>query len=166
MADINLQDVNEWNEAWCVPTAFAAITGETPASISSLLSDVAADLGAFVEPMVSAGYNRAIWEAAIKRLGATYTLRGDCSGADLSEAPTIPEYLATANPENVQLVFCVRAIDGARHLFAMQGQTFVDTFTEGKVTATAGAEIPSDYHEFRVACIYTIEPISGVPRSM
>ena len=167
MKQLELSDVDCWTaETWCVPTALAAVSGVTPYVIVSMLSDIAADNGMYAAPKLAAGYNRKHWEQAIIRLGAAYTIRGDCSISDLSGAKTISEYLNESRSKTLQLVFCKRVDGAATHVFAMFGAEFVDVYTSGKVVSADPLLVPAEYSDFRVACVYELGAVTEVPEEI
>ena len=164
---IKLNDVNGWIEGTsCVVTALAALSDETPQTIASLLSDVVADNGGYVEPLVTSAFNRKHWEEALGRLGFEYLIVGDCAASDLRNAEMIEDFLRSEMPSTARLVFCKRADHSDAHVFVVFGDRLVDVYTRGRAADIDSLSLPSEFDDFLVACIYEVKVSLGSRRRL
>jgi hypothetical protein len=132
-------EVKDWvQNTKCVPTALAAIAGRP-------ISEVIKAINAETEGRSFTQFEEIppeLWLKALERLG----LKAHVDKAH--EGMTIDEFMATSYSPDPILVFAKDETLNMTHVFAVQGNNFVDCYTDGKIAEFK--ETPSDMKNFKL----------------
>lgn len=127
-----LQSVKGWSpDITCVPTTICGVTLMFPDQATGLLSVAGFLLGKVLPVTPQSDYPVEVWATALKMFG--WKLKRELIGDDkeYGELPTIEEYMSFSLNNGVRLVFCVQE-QGSTHLFAANGNEYVDSNNGGK----------------------------------
>jgi len=138
---LSLHTVGDWvTNTHCVPTAIAALTGQpipvVMGHINSLASKDCLQLDQFQ------GVPPKYWLDALKLMGLRPKV--DCH----HKGKTIEEFMAASFPPAPILVMAKDEALGVTHVFAVHGNSFVDTYTGGAVQNFK--KVPDDMKNFRL----------------
>jgi hypothetical protein len=136
---MTLHEVQDWVEnTKCVPTALAAITGLTIRAVMEAINAESEEHRFTQFEEVPPKY----WLATLERLGHPHDV--DHGHASLS----IDELIAKSYSPDAILVFAKDQALSVTHVFAMQGNRFVDCHTRGRIAEFT--ETPNDMKGFKV----------------
>jgi hypothetical protein len=136
---MTLHDVRDWVDGTkCVPTAFAAISGLPISKIMEAIRAEAADDSLTQFDEISPEH----WHKALQRLGF------DPHVDEAHAGETIDQFIATSHSPFPILVFAKDEALNVTHIFAVQGDRFVDCHTRGKICKFT--ETPRDMRGFKL----------------
>jgi hypothetical protein len=127
----------------CTRTALCAVTGQAPGVIDVEIRRVAAAAGDTMDTTVSTAPRH--WGVALKAMGYTWHTLRDGNSPRIA----IDEFLmANVGSTDLVLVLAFDDTKGDGHVFAAQGDMFVDCHTAGRIEKFAS--LPADLRRFLV----------------
>jgi hypothetical protein len=161
---LGLREIPNYDQGTaCVPTMMAAITGMTPAAAAKLIADVAPNTAqpAIVAPDPKAAFNINHWLPALCALGLRVTEHEGWWRRPYEEWPPMEAFLKGYRPTDteVYLMFGERIVVGEEsvtHVFAIQGDSIVDTSTFGKKERMLDVSLPAGFNDFRVKRVFRV----------
>ncbi|WP_031197175.1 hypothetical protein [Mesorhizobium sp. L103C131B0] len=148
---MELVSVEGWRDGIkCVPTALCAISG-MPANDILMVLGLA---GAPNHLGLADAYDMNHWLEAVRFLGGVPTKVTDNSPLDYAQRPTIDEFMASQRGTGLHLAVGANEQNTDTHVFAVDGNDVVDTYTGGDRIRFNGA--PDDYNAFRVKYVFAI----------